>query len=40
MDIISRLIQIVVGVIMLAPLLWIAGRLLADKGKAKFNDAI
>jgi len=34
------LIQIIVGVIVLAPVLWIAGRLLAGKDKAKFTDAI
>jgi hypothetical protein len=36
----SLLIQIVVEVIILAPVLWIAGRLLAGKDKAKFTDAI
>jgi len=40
MDLMSILIQIIVGVIVLAPLLWIAGRLLAGKEKAKFTDAI
>ena len=40
MDFMSILIQIIVGVIVLAPLLWIAGRLLAGKDKAKFTDAI
>jgi len=40
MDIVSILIQIVVGVIVLAPLLWLAGRWLAGKDKAKFTDAI
>jgi hypothetical protein len=40
MDLMSILIQIIVGVIVLAPLLWIAGRLLAGKDKAKFTDAI
>jgi len=40
MDLVSVLIQIIVGVIVLAPLLWISGRLLAEKGKAKFTDAI
>lgn len=34
------LIQIVVAVVILAPVLWIAGRLLAGKDKAKFTDAI
>jgi hypothetical protein len=40
MDIVSLLIQIVVGVIILAPILWLAGRALAGKDKAKFTDAI
>jgi hypothetical protein len=40
MDFIALLIQIVVGIIILAPILWIAGRLLAGKDKAKFTDAI
>jgi hypothetical protein len=40
MDLISLLIQIIVGVIVLAPVLWISGRLLAGKDKAKFTDAI
>jgi hypothetical protein len=40
MDLMALLIQIVVGVIILAPVLWIAGRLLAGKDKAKFTDAI
>jgi len=40
MDLMALLIQIVVGVIVLAPVLWIAGRLLAGKDKAKFTDAI
>jgi hypothetical protein len=40
MDFMALLIQIVVGIIILAPILWIAGRLLAGKDKAKFTDAI
>jgi hypothetical protein len=40
MDLIALLIQIVVGIIIIAPVLWIAGRLLAGKDKAKFTDAI
>jgi hypothetical protein len=31
---------VIVGVIILAPVLWIAGRLLVGKQKAKFTDAI
>jgi hypothetical protein len=40
MDLMALLIQIVVSIIILAPVLWIAGRLLAGKDKAKFTDAI
>jgi hypothetical protein len=40
MDFIALLIQIVVGVIIIAPILWLAGRALAGKDKAKFTDAI
>lgn len=40
MDLVSLLIQIVVGTIIVAPLLWLAGRALAGKEKAKFTDAI
>jgi len=40
MDLIALLIQIVVGVIIIAPILWLAGRALAGKDKAKFTDAI
>jgi len=40
MDLIALLIQIVVGVIIIAPILWLAGRALAGKEKAKFTDAI
>ena len=40
MDLIALLIQVVVGVIIIAPVLWLAGRILAGKDKAKFSDAI
>jgi hypothetical protein len=40
MDFTALLIQIVVGIIVVAPILWIAGRLLVGKDKAKFTDAI
>ena len=40
MDLIALLIQIVVGTIILAPVLWLAGRALVGKEKAKFFDAI
>ncbi|MDQ1279508.1 MAG: hypothetical protein QG670_770 [Thermoproteota archaeon] len=40
MDLTGILIQIVVGVIVVAPVLWLSGRALAGKQKAKFTDAI
>ncbi|MCJ7631976.1 hypothetical protein MUP77_06230 [Candidatus Bathyarchaeota archaeon] len=40
MDLVALLLQIVVGVIIIAPVLWLAGRALAGKDKAKFTDAI
>jgi len=38
--IINLIIQIIVNIIILAPVLWMSGRLLADKSKAKFTDAL
>ena len=40
MDYVALLIQIVVGVIIIAPVLWLVGRALVGKEKAKFTDAI
>ena len=40
MDIIGLLISIVVGIIVVAPILWLVGRALVGKEKAKFTDAI
>lgn len=40
MDLVVLLIQIVVGTIIIAPILWLVGRALAGKDKAKFTDAI
>ena len=40
MDLVALLIQIVVGIIIVAPILWLVGRALVGKGKAKFTDAI
>jgi len=40
MDLVSLLIRVVVGIIVVAPVLWLAGRGLAGKEKAKFTDAI
>jgi hypothetical protein len=34
------LIQIILGIVFLAPVLWIAGRLIAGREKAKFTDAL
>ena len=39
-DLIAVLIQIVVGIVILAPVLWLAGRALVGKEKAKFLDAV
>jgi hypothetical protein len=39
-DLIALLIQIVVGIVILAPVLWLAGRALVGKEKAKFLDAV
>ena len=36
----TLLINLVINIIILSPVLWIAGRLLAGKDKAKFTDAI
>src|SRR4030042_157980 len=40
MDLVALLIQILVGTIIIAPILWLAGRALVGKEKAKFMDAI
>jgi hypothetical protein len=40
MDLIALLIQIVITTIIIAPILWLVGRSLAGKDKAKFTDAI
>ncbi|MGZ4850744.1 MAG: hypothetical protein ACXV2C_05125 [Candidatus Bathyarchaeia archaeon] len=40
MDLIALLIQIVIGIIVVAPILWLVGRALVGKEKAKFTDAI
>jgi hypothetical protein len=40
MDLMALLIQIVVGTVILAPVLWLAGRGLVGKEKAKFLDAV
>ncbi|MCW4047795.1 MAG: hypothetical protein NWE99_09620 [Candidatus Bathyarchaeota archaeon] len=38
--IINLIIQIIVNIIIIAPVLWISGRLLAGSSKAKFTDAL
>jgi hypothetical protein len=38
--IVNLIIHIIVNIIILAPVLWISGRLLAGKDKAKFTDAL
>jgi hypothetical protein len=40
MDLVGLLISIVVGIIIVAPILWLVGRALVGKQKAKFTDAI
>jgi len=40
MDLIALLIQIIVGTVILAPVLWLAGRALVGKEKARFLDAV
>jgi hypothetical protein len=40
MDFTALLIQIIVGTVILAPVLWLAGRALVGKEKARFLDAI
>ncbi len=40
MDIVGLIISIIVGIIFVAPILWLVGRALVGKEKAKFTDAI
>ena len=40
MDLVALLIQIVIGIIVVAPILWLVGRALVGKDKAKFTDAV
>jgi hypothetical protein len=39
-DVVSMLVGIVVGVVITAPILWVAGRLLVGAAKARFIDAV
>jgi len=40
LDFTGFIIQLIISTIILAPVLWISGRLLVGKEKAKFTDAI
>ncbi len=40
MDLTALLIQVVVSTVILAPVLWLAGRALVGKEKARFFDAV
>jgi hypothetical protein len=40
MDVVGLLVQIVVSTIIIAPILWLVGRALVGKDKAKFTDAV
>jgi len=37
---VNLVIHVVVNIVLLSPVLWISGRLLAGKEKAKFTDAL
>jgi hypothetical protein len=39
-DLMSMVIQIIVGIIIISPVLWLVGRWMVGKQKAKFTDAI
>jgi asparagine N-glycosylation enzyme membrane subunit Stt3 len=39
-DLTSMIIQIIAGVIIVSPILWLVGRSMVGKEKAKFTDAI
>lgn len=39
-DLISLAVSVIVGIIILSPVLWLVGRWLVGKEKAKFTDAI
>ncbi|MCX8150261.1 MAG: hypothetical protein N3D85_01985 [Candidatus Bathyarchaeota archaeon] len=36
----ALLLEVIINVVVLSPVLWLSGRLLAGKDKAKFTDAI
>ena len=39
-DLVALAISIIIRIVVLSPVLWIAGRALAGGAKAKFTDAI
>jgi len=39
-NLLALIINIIISVIFLSPALWLAGRVLAGRGKAKFSDAV
>ncbi|MEN2974191.1 MAG: hypothetical protein ABDH32_01275 [Candidatus Caldarchaeales archaeon] len=40
MGLLDVIVQIIVGFIVVAPILWVSGRMLVGKEKAKFTDAL
>ncbi len=40
MDLMALVIQIIIASVIVAPILWVSGRALVGKDKAKFTDAI
>ncbi len=40
MDLFVLLIQVIVGIIIIAPVLWLSGRAVVGREKVKFTDAI
>ncbi len=38
--IVNLIVQVIINIILISPALWIAGRLLAGREKAKFTDAL
>lgn len=40
MDLLSIIVNLVVSIIVLSPVLWLVGRSLVGKDKAKFTDAV
>ncbi|MCX8193601.1 MAG: hypothetical protein N3G77_07330 [Nitrososphaeria archaeon] len=40
MSLLDVIVQIIVGFVVVAPILWVSGRMLVGKEKAKFTDAL